>query len=301
MSQRLDRLQGAMTALVTPFTARGDVDRQALAALVRWQVTSGIAGLVPCGTTGEGATLSADEQNEVVATVVEAAAGHVPIVAGVGSNDTRKTVEAARRAAAAGADALLVVTPYYNKPNRSGMLAHYRAVCETAARPVVVYNVPGRTGQNLGIEQTLALAEIPGVIGIKEASGNLEQIAAILEGRPPGLAVLSGDDALALPAMALGADGLISVVSNEAPAETAALIRSCLDGEYDRARELHFRLLPLMRANFLESNPIPVKTAMELMGRCRGDLRAPLGPPEPATRAAVRQALERAGVVGVGA
>lgn len=301
MSQRLDRLQGAMTALVTPFTARGEVDRQALAALVRWQVTSGIAGLVPCGTTGEGATLSADEQNEVVATVVEAAAGHVPIVAGVGSNDTRKTVEAARRAAAAGADALLVVTPYYNKPNRSGMLAHYRAVCETAARPVVVYNVPGRTGQNLGIEQTLALAEIPGVIGVKEASGNLEQIAAILEGRPPGLAVLSGDDALALPAMALGADGLISVVSNEAPAETAALIRSCLDGEYDRARELHFRLLPLMRANFLESNPVPVKTAMELMGRCRGDLRAPLGPPEPATRAAVRQALERAGVVGVGA
>ena len=301
MSQRLDRLQGAMTALVTPFTARGEVDRQALAALVRWQVTSGIAGLVPCGTTGEGATLSADEQNEVVATVVEAAAGHVPIVAGVGSNDTRKTVEAARRAAAAGADALLVVTPYYNKPNRSGMLAHYRAVCEAADRPVVVYNVPGRTGQNLGIEQTLALAEIPGVIGVKEASGNLEQIAAILEGRPPGFAVLSGDDALALPAMALGADGLISVVSNEAPAETAALIRSCLDGEYGRARELHFRLLPLMRANFLESNPVPVKTAMELMGRCRGDLRAPLGPPEPATRAAVRQALERAGVVGVGA
>ncbi len=301
MTQRLDRLQGAMTALVTPFTARGDVDRQALAALVRWQVTSGIAGLVPCGTTGEGATLSGDEQTEVVATVVEAAAGHVPIVAGVGSNDTRKTVEAARRAAAAGADALLVVTPYYNKPNRSGMLAHYRAVCEAAARPVVVYNVPGRTGQNLGIEQTLALAEIPGVAGVKEASGNLEQIAAILEGRPPGFAVLSGDDALALPAMALGADGLISVVANEAPAETAALIRSCLDGEYGRARELHFRLLPLMRANFIESNPVPVKTALELMGRCRGDLRAPLGPPEPATRAAVRQALERAGVVGVGA
>jgi len=165
----------------------------------------------------------------------------------------------------------------------------------------VVYNVPGRTGQNLGIEQTLALAEIPGVAGVKEASGNLEQIAAILDGRPPGFAVLSGDDALALPAMALGADGLISVVANEAPAETAALIRSCLDGEYGRARELHFRLLPLMRANFIESNPVPVKTALELMGRCRGDLRAPLGPPEPSTRAAVRQALERAGVVGVGA
>jgi 4-hydroxy-tetrahydrodipicolinate synthase len=290
-----------MTALVTPFTPRGEVDRQALAALVRWQVTSGIAGLVPCGTTGEGATLSADEQAAVVATVVEAAAGHVPIVAGVGSNDTRRTVEAARRAAAAGADALLVVTPYYNKPNRSGMLAHYRALCQAVERPVVVYNVPGRTGQNLGVELTLALAELPGIVGVKEASGNLEQIAAILEGRPPGFAVLSGDDALALPAMALGADGLISVVSNEAPAETAALIRSCLEGEYGRARELHYRLLPLMRANFLESNPVPVKTALELMGRCGGDLRPPLGPPDAGTRAAVRQALERAGVVGVGA
>ena len=301
MTQRIERLQGAMTALVTPFTARGEVDHQALAGLVRWQVTSGIAGLVPCGTTGEGATLSADEQSAVVATVVEAAAGHVPIVAGVGSNDTRRTVEAARRAAAAGADALLVVTPYYNKPNRSGMLAHYRAVCEAGERPVVVYNVPGRTGQNLGVDQTLALAQVPGVVGVKEASGNLEQIAAILEGRPAGFSVLSGDDALALPAMALGADGLISVVSNEAPAETAAMIRSCLDGEYGRARDLHFRLLPLMRANFVESNPVPVKTALELLGRCRGDLRPPLGPPEQATRAAVRQALERAGVVGVGA
>jgi 4-hydroxy-tetrahydrodipicolinate synthase len=301
MTAITERLQGAMTALVTPFTARGEVDTGALAALTRWQVTSGIAGLVPCGTTGEGATLSADEHRTVVATVVEAAAGHVPIVAGVGSNDTRKTVEAAKRAAAAGAKALLVVTPYYNKPNRSGMLAHYRAVCEAAGLPVVVYNVPGRTGQNLGVPWTLELARLPGVVGVKEASGDLEQIAAILEGRPEGFSVLSGDDALALPAMALGADGLISVVSNEAPAETAALIRAALDGEYGRARELHFRLLPLMRANFLESNPVPVKTALELLGRCRGDLRPPLGPPEAATRAAVRQALERAGLVGVGA
>jgi 4-hydroxy-tetrahydrodipicolinate synthase len=166
---------------------------------------------------------------------------------------------------------------------------------------VIAYNVPGRTGQNLGVDGTLALAGIPGVVGVKEASGNLEQIAAILEGRPQGFSVLSGDDALALPAMALGADGLVSVVANEAPAETAALIRSCLEGEYGRARELHYRLLPLMRANFIESNPVPVKTALELLGRCRGALRAPLGPPEPATRAAVREALERAGLVGVGA
>lgn len=301
MTAMTERLHGAMTALVTPFTPRGDVDTGALAALTRWQVTSGIAGLVPCGTTGEGVTLSSDEHRAVIATVVEAAAGHVPVVAGVGSNDTRKTVEAARRAEAAGAQALLVVTPPYNKPNRSGMLAHYRAVCEATGLPVVVYNVPGRTGQNLGKDGTLELAALPGVVGVKEASGNLEQIAAILEARPPGFSVLSGDDALALPAMALGADGLISVVSNEAPAEMAALIRAALDGEFDRARELHFRLLPLMRANFLESNPVPVKTALELLGRCRADVRAPLGPPEPGTRAAVRQALERAGLVGVGA
>jgi 4-hydroxy-tetrahydrodipicolinate synthase len=301
MSGTAERLRGAMTAIVTPFTARGDVDLEALAALVRWQVTSGIHGLVPCGTTGEGATLSADEHRAVIETVVQAAAGHVPIVAGVGSNSTTTTVEAARRAAGAGADALLVVTPYYNKPNRSGMVAHFRAVCEAVQLPVVVYNVPGRTGQNLPASWTLELARVPGVAGVKEASGNLEQIAAILDERPEGFSVLSGDDALALPTMALGADGLISVVSNEAPAETAAMIRAAADGEYARARELHYRLLPLMRANFIETNPVPVKTAMEMLQRCRGDVRAPLGPPDAATRAAIRDALERAGLVGVGA
>ncbi len=291
-------LQGAMTALATPFDASGEVDRAALAALVRWQVASGIQGLVPCGTTGEGATLELEESSRVIETVVEAAGGKVPVVAGCGSNDTRRTVESARRAARSGADALLVVTPYYNKPNRSGMLAHFRVVAEATERPVVVYNVPGRTGQNLGAELILRLAEIPGIAGVKEASGNLEQIAQIIEGRPRGFAVLSGDDALALATIAIGGDGLISVVSNEAPSETARMIAAAAEGDLPRARELHYRLLPLMRANFVETNPVPVKVALALLGRCREDLRAPLGPPEPSTREAIRSALQKAGLLG---
>jgi 4-hydroxy-tetrahydrodipicolinate synthase len=286
-----------MTALVTPFDEGGEVDRGALRRLVEWQVESGIHGLVPCGTTGEGATLTDEEHGVVVRTVVAAAAGRVPVIAGCGSNDTRRTVDAARRAKEAGADALLVVTPYYNKPNRSGMLAHYRAVGDAVDLPIVVYNVPGRTGQNLGAELILRLAEIPGVVGVKEASGNLEQIAAVLESRPPDFRLLSGDDALALPSVALGADGVISVVSNEAPGETASLMTSALEGDMETARRLHYRLLPLMRANFVESNPVPVKTAMSILGRCRGELRAPLGPPEAATRQTLESALRFARLV----
>jgi len=289
--------RGAMTALATPFDPSGSPDVGTLAELVRWQVRSGIQGLVPCGTTGEGATLTPDESARVVQTVVEAAEGKVPVIAGCGSNDTRRTLEAARRAAQAGADALLVVTPYYNKPNRSGMLAHFRAVAETAERPVIVYNVPGRTGQNLGAELTLRLAEIPGIVGVKEASGNLEQIAQIIAARPSGFAVFSGDDVLALATVAIGAEGLISVVSNEAPAEMAAMISAALEGDLRRAREIHYRLLPLMRANFVETNPVPVKTALGLLGRCSETVRAPLGPPEPATRENLRAALRHAGLL----
>jgi 4-hydroxy-tetrahydrodipicolinate synthase len=290
-------LRGAITALVTPMREDGTVDSEALRNLVLWQVESGIHGIAPCGTTGEGATLSAEEHQQVLETVVAAAAGRVPVVAGCGTNDTKRTLEGARRAAAAGADALLVVTPYYNKPNRSGMIAHYEAVAAATDRPVVVYNVPGRTGQNLGVDQTLRLAEIAGVVGVKEASGNLEQIAAILEGRPEGFVVLSGDDALALPAVALGAEGLISVVSNEAPGETAALLDAALRGDFAEARKLHYRLLPLMRANFLESNPVPVKTAMAILGRCRPVLRPPLGPAEESTRETLAATLASAGLM----
>jgi len=290
--------RGAMTAIVTPFQPDGAVDHPALAGLVRWQVDSGIHALVPCGTTGEGATLTEQEHAEVLSTVVAAAAGRVPVIAGCGSNDTRRTVEGAKRAADAGADALLVVTPYYNKPNRSGMLAHFEAVARATSLPVVVYNVPGRTGQNLGAELTLELAALPGIAGVKEASGSLEQIAEILERRPQGFAVLSGDDALALPTLALGAEGVISVVSNAAPADMSRLCERALAGDYAGAREIHFRLLDLMRANFVESNPVPVKSALELLGRCASRVRPPLGPPTPATLERLRRALDRAGLVG---
>jgi len=286
-----------MTALVTPFREDGSVDVATLEALARWQVERGIHGLVPCGTTGEGATLRSDEHRLVIETVVRAAAGRVPVIAGCGTNDTRTTIEAAVRSAAAGAQALLVVTPYYNKPNRSGMLDHYRAVADAVDLPIVPYNVPGRTGQNLGADGILSLAAIPGVVGVKEAAANLEQLAAIVERRPEGFAVLSGDDALALPAVALGADGVISVVSNEAPAEMATMMDAALRGDFAAARTVHYRLLPLMRANFAETNPVPVKTALALMGRCLGVLRAPLGPPEDATRSLVAAALRAAGLL----
>jgi 4-hydroxy-tetrahydrodipicolinate synthase len=219
-------------------------------------------------------------------------------VAGVGSNSTRATLAAARIAGEAGADALLVVSPYYNKPNRTGMIAHYEAVARETGLPVVVYNVPGRTGQNLGATLILRLAEIPNVVAVKEAAGSLEQVAELLQGRPDGFAVLSGDDPLAMPAMALGADGVISVVSNEAPAEMARMMEAALAGEFAEARRLHFRLLSLMRANFIETNPVPVKTAMRLLGFCGGALRPPLGPPEERTVELLREELRRAGLEG---
>ena len=288
------RWQGTWTALVTPFGSTGELDTRALAALARWQVDEGVSGLAPCGTTGEGATLSDDEHRMVIETVVEAVDRRVPVMAGCGSNDTRRTVQAGLRAKAAGADALLVVSPYYNKPNRRGMLSHYRAVAEGVGLPIVAYNVPGRTGQNLGTDWTLELAEIPGVEAVKEASGDLEQIAAILERRPDSLALLSGDDALALPTMALGAEGLVSVASNPAPSAMSRLVAAARDGRLDEARALHYRLLPLLRANFVESNPVPVKLAMALLGRCRGDVRAPLGRYEEATESLLRAAMAHA-------
>lgn len=290
------QLRGAMTALITPMDGDGAVDVAALEGIVRWQIAQGIHGLVPCGTTGEGATLSDREHAQVISIVSRTAEGRVPVVAGCGSNDTSRAVAGAERAAEAGADALLVVTPYYNKPNRSGMIAHYERVAAATDLPIVVYNVPGRTGQNLGAELTLELAELTGIVAVKEASGDLQQIAAILGRRPPGFAVLSGDDPLALPTMALGAEGVISVVANEAPAQMSGLIDAAASGDYDRARELHYRLSDLMQANFVESNPVPVKTAMAMLGHCRGGLRAPLGPPAGPTLERLRRAIDAAGL-----
>jgi 4-hydroxy-tetrahydrodipicolinate synthase len=282
---------GVGTALVTPFTASLAVDEAAVARLARRQVEGGVHFLVPCGTTGEAPTLSAEERRRVVRVVVEEARGRVPVLAGAGGYDTREVVESARAMHEAGADGLLSVTPYYNKPTPDGLVRHYQAIAEATPLPVIVYNVPGRTGCNVDPSTLARLASIPRVAGVKEASGNMTQICEVVKAAPPGFLVLSGDDALTLPAMAVGARGIISVASNEAPAEMARLVEAAEGNDFAAAREVHARLLPLMLANFAESNPIPVKAAMALMGLLEESYRLPMVPPRPETREKLRRVL----------
>ncbi len=276
-------LRGAFTALVTPFTAAGGVDEAAYRRLVTWQLLAGIDGLVPVGTTGESPTLSPAERDRCVEIAVGAVAdhgAHVPVIAGTGSNDTRASIEATRRAAALGADAALIVTPYYNKPDQRMIDAHFRAIADEGGLPIVVYNVPGRTGTNVEADTFLRLAEHPGVIAVKEASANIEQIAVICRDRPRDVAVLSGDDAAALAVLAMGGDGVISVATNQVPGEVAAMVAAAHAGHWEEARRLHDRYLPLFRANFQGApNPVPAKAAMLAMGLLEDDaLRAPLLP-----------------------
>ena len=299
MTQYVGWLRGCGTALVTPFTAAGAVDEKRFRALVERQIAAGVRLLVPCGTTGEAATLTASEHEHVIAWTVETARGRAKVLAGAGSNATAATVDRARAARAAGADALLLVAPYYNKPTQPGLVAHFRAVAQAVGdAPIVLYNVPGRTASNLAAATTLALArEVENIVGVKEASGDLGQIMAILRDRPAGFRVLSGDDAVTLPLIALGADGIVSVVSNEAPDLMANLAESALRGEWEAARELHYRLLPLMEANFLESNPGPVKAALAAMGLLEEHFRLPLVPVQEQTRARVRAVLGALGLL----
>lgn len=292
----MTRLQGCGTALVTPFTEGGAVDLPALRALVEWQVGEGIDFLVPCGSTGEAQTLSDAERERVVAEVIEAAAGRVPVMAGATSNDTARAVDETRRMCRLGADYILSATPYYNKPTQDGLYRHFAAVADAATRPVCLYNVPGRTAVNLSPRVALRLAGHGNVGGIKEASGDLHQVMAILRARPDGFAVLSGDDWLTLPVVAAGGDGLVSVASNEVPRAMAELVRLARSGDFAAARALHYRLLPLMDANFLETNPAPVKAGLALMGRIRNLLRLPLVPATDATCGVLREALCAAGV-----
>jgi 4-hydroxy-tetrahydrodipicolinate synthase len=292
----VSRLQGCGTALVTPFSGDGSVDFPALRSLVEWQIAEGIDFLVACGSTGEAQTLDDSERERVVATVIEAANGRVPVMAGATSNDTAKAVTETRRMCRLGADYLLSAAPYYNKPSREGLYRHFTAVADATARPVCLYNVPGRTAVNLPPDLALKLAAHPNVLGIKEASGDLKQIMSILQARPEGFAVLSGDDWLTLPVIAAGGDGLISVVSNEVPAAMTALVHLVLAGNVDHARSLHYRLLPLIDANFLETNPTPVKAALHCMGRIQNVLRLPLLPASEGTCRAIRAALQSAGV-----
>ena len=290
--------QGCGTALVTPFTDGGDLDLPALRELVEWQIAEGVDFLVPCGSTGEAQTLDERERDRVVSTVVESAAGRVPVMAGATSNDTRRAVEEARRMCGLGVDAVLSATPYYNKPTQDGLYRHFAAVADASPRPVCLYNVPGRTAVNLLPTTALRLAAHPNVLGIKEASGDLRQILEIVRRRPAGFAVFSGDDWLAFAVVTAGGDGLISVTSNEAPAAMTELVQAARDGELARARACQHRLLPLMDANFLETNPAPVKAGLAYMGRIRDGLRLPLMPAGQATRAALAEALGGVGIHG---
>jgi 4-hydroxy-tetrahydrodipicolinate synthase len=292
-------MRGCATALVTPFKADGGVDVERMQALVGRQITGGVLLLVPCGTTGESVTMSGEERESVIGATVEVARGRARVIAGTGSNNTAHAVEQSRRAVELGADAVLVVAPYYNKPTQEGLYQHFRAVAEAVPEtPVVLYNVPGRTSSNIEAGTTLRLArDCANVVAVKEASGNLAQIMEILRGRPEGFLVLSGDDAMTFAMIALGADGLISVASNEAPAAVSHMVNEALAGRWDEARREHYRLLPLMDVNFVESSPGPVKAAMALMGLLEENLRLPLVPVTEKTRERVREVLSGLGLL----
>jgi 4-hydroxy-tetrahydrodipicolinate synthase len=277
------------------------VDETAVRRLARRQIDAGIHFLVPCGTTGETPTLSANERRRVVEIVVEEAAGKVPVLAGAGGYDTRAVVEAAIDMEAAGAQGLLSVTPYYNKPTPEGLFRHYQAIAHATPLPIVVYNVPGRTGCNVTPPTLARLASLPTVVAVKEASGDITQISEVCHLLPSDFIVLSGDDAMTLPAMAVGARGLISVAANEAPGEMARLVEAAEKGDFARAREEHQRLLPLMLANFAESNPIPVKAAMAQMGLLEETFRLPMVPPTSETRERLGHVLAEVGLLPVGA
>ena len=289
---------GTGTALVTPFRKDGSLDEQALRQLVKRQIETGIDFLVPCGTTGESPTLTREEHLRVVEITVELAKGKVPVLAGAGGYNTAEVIALARELAALGADGMLSVTPYYNKPTQEGLYQHYRAIAEAVPLPIILYSVQGRTGVNVEPATVKRLAAIENIVGIKEASGNVSQMAAILNAVPDDFIVLSGDDAITLPLIALGGRGVISVVSNEIPAEMSQLTRLALQGDFDGARRIHRRYHPLMEINFVESNPIPVKAALAEMGLLEPVWRLPLVPPKAENQARIRAVLDSLGLAG---
>ena len=290
--------KGAFTALVTPFKD-GKVDEEAYRAHVEWQIEQGIDGVVPCGTTGESATLSHAEHGQVIRICVDQVKGRVPVIAGAGSNNTRESIELTRYAKEAGADAALQITPYYNKPTQNGLIEHFKAVAAEVSMPFVVYNVPGRTGCNL-LPETVARmrAAVPEVVGIKEATGDLKQVAEVVEQCGPDFCLLSGDDFTVLPLLSVGGRGVISVVSNVAPAMMAGLCKAWFDGDIKAAQDLHYKLAPLNRAMFFETNPIPVKTSLGIMGRLgKIELRLPMTPMESANVERLTDVLGQAGLL----
>jgi len=286
---------GSFVAIVTPFK-NGQLDEKAFAELVEFQIANGTHGIVPCGTTGESATLSHQEHERLVALTVEVVYGRVAVVAGTGSNSTEEAVDFTKHAKAIGADGALLITPYYNKPTQEGLFQHYAAVAKAADIPLVLYNIPGRTGVNMAPGTVARLAAIPTVVAIKEGSGSLPQVSDILQQCGDQITVLSGDDALTLPMMALGAKGVISVTANVAPADMANLVNSALKGNYEDARTFHYKLAPLFTTLFNETNPIPVKAALAHMGKIQEELRLPLTPMLSEYRETLHQAMKSCGV-----
>jgi 4-hydroxy-tetrahydrodipicolinate synthase len=284
--------RGCGTAMVTPFRTDLSLDEDALRRLIRRQIAGGINFLVPCGTTGESPTLTQEEHLRVVAITIEEAKGRVPVLGGAGGYDTRKVIEMAREIQRLGADGILSVTPYYNKPTQEGLYQHYKAIASTIALPIILYNVPPRTNVNIEPATLRRLAEIENIIGVKEASGNIAQMTQVMQQVPEQFIVLSGDDALTLPLVAMGGRGLISVASNEIPTEMTRLVQLCLDGEFKTARALQRKLLPLIEVNFIETNPTPVKAGMAEMGLLEPVWRLPLVPPRPENLAKIRSVLE---------
>lgn len=294
------QFSGAFTALVTPFR-NGEVDEEAYRGLIEWQLEQGIKGLVPCGTTGESATLSHQEHKRVISICVDQVKGRVPVLAGAGSNNTAEAVELTRHAKEAKADGALLITPYYNKPTQDGLVAHFRAIAEQVSMPFIVYNVPGRTGTNM-LPKTLAKmkATIPEVVGVKEATGNLKQVSEVIEYCGQDFQVLSGDDFTVLPLLAVGGIGVISVVSNICPAWMSDMVSAYAGGDLAKAKELHYKLAPLSRAMFMSTNPIPAKTALCMMGKLgkpAPELRLPLIRMEPDQEAELKGVLEQNGLV----
>ncbi len=293
-------LKGCGTALVTPFKSDTQLDLEAYRKLIRWQLDSGIHFLVPSGTTGESVTLNEEEYREVIRTCVETAAGAVPVVAGAGTNNTAQAIHLATIAQQEGADALLAVTPYYNKPTQEGLVLHFSKIAESISLPVVLYNVPGRTIINITAETALRLAQVDNIIAVKEASGDLGQVMQILNRRPSDFLVLSGDDSLTLPIMAMGGEGIISVASNLIPAEMSQMVDLALSKTWEEAKKIHYRYLDLMELNFIESSPIPVKYALSRMGKLEETYRLPLCPLSDTSKNVMDQELDKLNLVSSG-
>ncbi len=288
---------GTLPAIVTPFKKDESIDQESLRSLIQFLLDKGVDGIVPCGTTGESATLSHEEHNEVVRITVEEVHGRVPVLAGTGSNSTAETIFLTKTAKETGADGALLISPYYNKPMQEGVYRHYKKIAEETAFPLVLYNVPGRTSLNMLPETVARLAKIDTIVGIKEASADLDQISRIIEQCPDDFAVLSGDDFTVLPLLSVGGRGVISVVANAAPADMAKMVRAYGAKDIARAKALHYRLLPLTRAMFLETNPIPVKTALHLMGLCEETFRLPLCTMAPKNREQLAGAVKTYGLI----